>query len=381
MTFIVIKRPKTDRSSRSPSFAHSLLAGMASRTEHSKPHMQELRQWASGSLPHTHDSDAWPGSRPSGPSMPVLHTGFENCAHSSLPALEPLMDAAYQASWRCSEPAAAFWATDHSIGLPFACCQEVDDVFEDLPLMLPEPATALDSCEPIADTSGRRCGQPPSIRSDEQGSLAVNPPGLALRDLHSEPPRPHPIPTGVDLLMQALEGSFTSSTNDDRPAPGGNDKTRKHLCPLLTCNKAFRQPAHLTTHMRSHTGEKPYQCHVLGCDAAFTQLGNLRTHEGRHRGEKPPRRSRPQSGSTAISPPKRYVCKLDGCAESGDGHGKAYSQLGNLKKHMDKFHSKTLARLRENLADQGRIISQEELELRKYLESLYRRCNRMATIS
>ncbi|KAK5954015.1 DNA-binding transcription factor [Knufia fluminis] len=189
------------------------------------------------------------------------------------------------------------------------------------------------------------------------------------------PPR-RPVLTGVDILMQTLEGPPASSTNDDSPPSSRSGKVKQHLCPFQHCNKAFAQPSQLKIHVRSHTGEKPFQCHVLGCGAAFSQLGNLRTHEGRHREEKPRRQSQPQSSSTSVHSTRRYACKLDGCKEAGDGHGKAFSQLGNLKMHMNKFHRETIARLSRVFNDRDRSRTQQELELTNYFKSLYRNCNR-----
>jgi hypothetical protein len=62
----------------------------------------------------------------------------------------------------------------------------------------------------------------------------------------------------------------------------------------------------------------------------------------------------------------------------GEGEGKAFNQLDSLKKHMNKLHRKTLARLRGDLANQGRTISQGDLELRSYFKSLDRKHNRKA---
>ena len=58
--------------------------------------------------------------------------------------------------------------------------------------------------------------------------------------------------------------------------------------------------------------------------------------------------------------------------------GKAFTQLGNLKAHMNKFHKETLARLSEQFAHGAPQVgeSDEERQLREYFTDLYKNSNK-----
>lgn len=61
------------------------------------------------------------------------------------------------------------------------------------------------------------------------------------------------------------------------------------------CSRVFPREKSLQAHLRTHTGERPYNCDYPGCSRAFTQSGQLKTHQRLHAGEKP------------------FVCSTEGC--------------------------------------------------------------------
>ena len=77
----------------------------------------------------------------------------------------------------------------------------------------------------------------------------------------------------------------------------------QHLC--KTCGKTFSRSGHLTSHQRSHTGEKPFECKV--CGKWFQQRSHLTRHQRLHTGE------------------KLFVCK--DC-------GKRFAQASNFRIHQ-----------------------------------------------
>ncbi|KAM4565529.1 uncharacterized protein V3H82_014644 [Fundulus diaphanus] len=101
--------------------------------------------------------------------------------------------------------------------------------------------------------------------------------------------------------------SLSSASSSGRP---------QHVCRF--CGKVLSSDSSLQIHLRSHTGERPYQCPV--CLSRFTTRGNLKAHFLRHREQNPelslsllpPALSeQTQSGSAPAAGPRRRKRRAD----------------------------------------------------------------------
>lgn len=93
--------------------------------------------------------------------------------------------------------------------------------------------------------------------------------------------KPNVQKAGAGILKEKRVNPLGSNASKCKVPPS----ERPYACLVENCPRRFSRSDELTRHMRTHTGQKPFQCRI--CMRNFSRSDHLTTHIRTHTGEKP----------------------------------------------------------------------------------------------
>ncbi|XP_006889589.1 PREDICTED: Krueppel-like factor 17-like [Elephantulus edwardii] len=197
-----------------------------------------------------------PSVKPSVPGVATAFNGNQGMPFNGPPVFTPNM-ISMPYSGTVTGPSNTASLSNSMLFAPTTSSAEAQAVFPSMPHMMP-PSSSYSLGIPIS-------GPSPMMNSGPQDPVMSHP---AFQNNHFLPEQRMPAP-GIVCQNSMVK---TNKINGKIPL------SRSCSCNYENCGKGYTKRSHLVSHLRKHTGERPYQCLRQGCDWTFSRSDELTRH-------------------------------------------------------------------------------------------------------